>query len=66
MTLAPDPIAGENQEDFVNRCIPFFRESGRTEKEARSISNSIFNRSNRKDNLTVGRERETVLDFPEM
>ena len=66
MNLTPDPIKGENVDDFVARCMPVLRDNGKTEKEARIISNSIFNRSQRNPDLGVGLASESTLGYPEM
>ena len=66
MNLTPDPVKGENVDDFVARCMPVLRDNGKTEKEARIISNSIFNRSQRNADFGVGLAGESVLGFPEM
>ena len=66
MNLTPDPVKGENADDFVARCIPLLRENGKTEKEARIISNAIFNRSSRNPDLGVGLDSESKWGFPEM
>ena len=66
MGLTPDPVAGESADDFVARCMPTLRESGKTEKEARIISHSIYNRSQRLPDLGVSLEGESTLGFPEM
>jgi hypothetical protein len=66
MNLTPDPVKGENVDDFVARCIPLLRENGKTEKEARIISNAIFNRSQRNPDLGSSLAGESVLGFPEL
>lgn len=66
MGLTPDPKTGESADDFVARCMPTLRENGKTEKEARIISHSIYNRSQRLPDLGVSLEGESTLGFPEM
>ena len=66
MGLTPDPVAGESADDLVARCIPTLREDGKTEKEARIISHSIYNRSQRLPDLGTSLAGESVLGFPEM
>jgi hypothetical protein len=64
MNLTPDPIKGENVDDFVARCMPLLRENGKTEKEARIISNAIFNRSQRNPDLGASLDNESTWGFP--
>lgn len=66
MRLTPDPEKGESRDNFVERCMPVLRENGKTEKEARIISEGIYNRSLRLPDLGVGLESESAWGFPEM